>query len=360
MGSLLIQRFRLRKLARVRVPGGSESFQGGGRVCARGGSIMNAHRLANRATMLSSNGAKSPQKTEVKIMTTFENESNKTLRAEDMNGARIELLTDWTDFEACEHIANNAIIKAYSAHKFKFATNAPTSGADMFDAMPYTSTSDYAAAWWCNCTCYNTLSPSWHFVGVALAYTNDYTQPRAVLVWRIFNDDGEEVRDVYEVAGDSVGTVAEIAEARDKLRAEIKTARGNATTRAQVAALACENLRAAFSAFSGRQYGEATAAKMRAAFKDATGGALTFYPVRAYNSARAYRVMVQRLTPEGYTTPNGEEIEIWRDACGDGARDFINEANTIQGFGREELRAAYLRAAEPWTKDTAAALTVQK
>lgn len=121
--------------------------------------------------------------------------------------------------------------------------------------------------------------------------------------------------------------------------------------RAQVAALACEKLRAAFSAFSGRQYGEATAAKMRAAFKDATGDALTFYPLRAYNSARAYRVEVQRLTPEGYTTPNGEAVEIWRDACGDGARDFINESNTIQGFGREELRAAYLRAAEPWTKD---------
>lgn len=314
-------------------------------------------------------------------MTTFENESNKTLRAEDMNGARIELLTDWSDFEACEQVANNAIIKAYNAHKFKFATNAPTSGADMFDAMPYTSTSDYAAAWWCNGTCYNTLSPWWHFVGVALAYTNDYTQPRAVLVWRIFDDAGEEVRDVYEVAGDSVGTVGEIAATRAQLRAEIKTARDNATTRAQfaaleemearaavlrnneraqVAALACEKLRAAFSAFSGRQYGEATAAKMRAAFKDATGGALTFYPVRAYNSARAYRVEVQRLTPEGYTTPNGEAVEIWRDACGDGARDFINENNTIQGFGREELRAAYLRAAEPWTKDTAAALIATK
>lgn len=73
-------------------------------------------------------------------MTTFETETNKTLRAEDMNGARIEILTDWTDFEACEHVANNAIINAYNAHKFKFATNAPTSGATMFDAMPYTST----------------------------------------------------------------------------------------------------------------------------------------------------------------------------------------------------------------------------
>lgn len=315
-------------------------------------------------------------------MTTFENESNKTLRAEDLNGARIELLIDWSDFEACEHIANNAIIKCYNKGCFKFNHGAaPRSGADMFDAMPYTSTSDYAAAWWCNGTCYNYMCYAWHLVGVALAYTNDYTQPRAVLVWRIFNDDGEEVRDVYEVAGDSVGTVSEIAAARAKLRAEIKTARDNATTRAQfaaleelearaavlrnneraqVAALACENLRAAFSAFSGRQYGEATAAKMRAAFKDATGGALTFYPVRAYNSARAYRVTVQRLTPEGYTTPNGEAVEIWRDACGDGARDFINEHNTIQGFGREELRAAYLRAAEPWTKDTAAALIATK
>lgn len=67
MGSLLIQRFRLRKLARVRVPGGSESFSCGGRVCARGGSIMNAHRLANHATMLPSKGAESPRKkTEVK------------------------------------------------------------------------------------------------------------------------------------------------------------------------------------------------------------------------------------------------------------------------------------------------------
>ena len=310
-------------------------------------------------------------------MKTFKTENNKTLRAEDMNGARIELLTDWVDFEACEHIANNAIIKAYNAHEFKFATNAPTSGANMFDSMPYTSSSDYAAAWWCNGTCYKNLFHAWHFVGVALAYTNDYTQPRAVLVWRIFDDDGEEVRDVYEVAGDSVGTVAEIAEARAKLRAEIKTARDNATTRAQFAALeelearaavlrnneraqvaaqACEHLCATFSAFSGKQYGEATAAKMRAAFTAAARGTLTFYPVRAYNSARAYRVTVQRLTPEGYTTPNGEAVEIWRDACGDGARDFINDNNTIQGFGREELRAAYLRAAEPWTNDTAAAL----
>lgn len=314
-------------------------------------------------------------------MTTFENESNKTLRAEDMNGARIELLTEWSDFEGCEHIANNAIIKAYNAHKFKFATNAPTSGADMFDAMPYTSTSDYAAAWWCNGTCYNSLCRAWHLEGVALAYTNDYTEPRAVFVWCEYNTDGDEVRDVYEVAGNSIGTVAEIAEARAKLRAEIKTARDNATTRAQVAALeelearaavlrnneraqvaaqACAQLYATFSAFSGKQYGEATAAKMRAAFTAATGGALTFYPSRAYNSARAYRVTVQRLTPEGYTTPNGEEVEIWRDACGDGARDFINEKNTVQGFSQEELRAAYLRAAEPWTKDTAAALIVTK
>lgn len=314
-------------------------------------------------------------------MTTFETEKNKTKRVEDMNGARIELLTNWTEFEECERIANNAIIKAYNAHKFKFATNAPTSGADMFDVMPYTSTSDYAAIWWCNGTCYNTNCHAWHFVGVALAYINDYTQPRAVLVWCEYNNAGDEVRDVYEVADDSVGTVSEIAEARAKLRAEIKTARDNATTReqfaaleelearaavlrnnerAQVAAQACKHLYATFSAFSGKQYGEATAAKMCAAFKDATGGAITFYPVRAYNSARAYCVTVQRLTPEGYTTPNGEDVEIWRDACGDGARDFINDNNTIQGFGHEELRAAYLRAAEPWTKDAAAALVAAR
>lgn len=140
-------------------------------------------------------------------MKTFNTESNETLRAEDMNGARIELLTAWSDFETCEHIASNAIIKAYNAHKFKFATNAPTSGADMFDAMPYTSTSDYAAVWWCNSTCYSNLCRAWQFVGVALAYTNDYTEPRAVLVWCEYNATGDEVRYVYEVIGDSVGTV---------------------------------------------------------------------------------------------------------------------------------------------------------
>lgn len=313
------------------------------------------------------------------------NKDKKDMRL-DFNGNVIYLLTTWEDgspnaYERAHSIANAATAEAWRAGLFKFPAGKPATAADFFDEMPYTSSSDFAAVWNCSRDVVRASNSALRLEGVALAFVNDYTEPRAVLVWREYNATGDEMRDVYEVAGDSVGTIAEIAEARAQLRAEIKTARDNATTRAQfaaleemearaavlrnneraqVAALACENLRAAFSAFSGRQYGEATAAKMRAAFKNATGGALTFYPVRAYNSARAYRVEVQRLTPEGYTTPNGEAVEIWRDACGAVARDFINEANTIQSFGREELRAAYLRAAEPWTKDTAAALVATK
>ena len=315
------------------------------------------------------------------MKTFYENKNNK-YKEVDTNGNTIYLLTTWEDgspnaWEDANKLAKAATAEAWRAGLFRFTAEKPATAADFFEELPYTSTSDFAAVWNCSCNVVRASDSALHLEGVSLAFVNDYTEPRAVFVWCEYNATGDEVRYVYEVAGDSVGTVSEIAEARAKLRAEIKTARDNATTReqfaaleelearaavlrnnerAQVAAQACKYLYTTFSAFSGKQYGEATAAKMRAAFKDATGGAMTFFPVRAYNSARVYRVTVQRLTPEGYTIPNGEAVEIWRDACGDGARDFINESNTIQGYGREELRAAYIRMAEPWTKDAAAAL----
>lgn len=320
-------------------------------------------------------------------MTTFETESNKTLRAEDMNDAHIELLTAWADFEECEHIANKAIIKAYNAHKFKFATNAPTSGANMFDAMPYTSTSDYAAAWWCNGTCYNNLCPAWHFVGVALAYTNDYTQPRAVFIWRIFNDDGEEVRTVYEVAAaDYVaalyGDIDEIKNARAEVGAaitETKKALDRDRTGAQwdtlcprldllktraaflknnerqaVARLGAVALADVLTRYAGKRCGAATSQKIRDDFKKTTGARLVCSWGTGWNSCHVSIVRVQKVSPEGYITANGEAVELIQKTP-DGRADFVGSDNVIIApLG--DIVPVCLIPPTAWTADEADAL----
>lgn len=145
------------------------------------------------------------------------------------NNNRIDLLKDWHGgthcdaiFEKLEAVANNAIIKCYKNGVFNFINGEPPrNGADMFDCMPYTDTSDFAAAWVCNWEITNTANPSQRLKGVALGRISDIPTcaPRAVLFWQ-----DENGGDLFEVIGDELPTLEEVNAARVENAEAVKKA----------------------------------------------------------------------------------------------------------------------------------------
>lgn len=326
-------------------------------------------------------------------MKTFIKNTDKKEMQLDCSGNVIYILTTWEDgspnaWENANKLANAATAWAWGYMLFKFKGARPASAADFFDELPYTSTSAFAAVWNVSREVTRADNPALHLKGVALAFVNDYTQPRAVLVWREYNADGDEVRDVYEVAGDCpknviLGTFTEIKQARAEVGAELKQAREamsadtvgaswrelgarvellraraailRANERAEVARLARGALADVLPRYVGKHVGKATAEKLREDFKRATGGALCISWGTAWGSSRVHSVRVQKLSPEGYTTANGEAVELYARADS-GYVDFIDADNIITFDNQTRITApAHIRATA-WTVDEAETL----
>lgn len=310
----------------------------------------------------------------------------------DCNGNVIYLLTTWEDgspnaYERAHSIANAATAEAWRAGLFKFPAGKPATAADFFDELPYTSTSDFAAVWNCSRAVARWNDPAQHFIGVALAFVNDYTEPRAVFVWRVVNSHGDELRTVYEVAAaDYVaalyGDINEIKNARAEVGAAITEtkkeldgdragARWDAlcprlemlktraaflknNERQAVARLGAVALADALTRYAGKRCGEATAKKIRDEFKKATGARLVCSWGTAWNSYCVQFVRVQKISPEGYTTANGEAVDLIQKAP-DGRADFVGADNVIIApLG--DIVPAYLVPPTAWTADEAEAL----
>ncbi len=310
----------------------------------------------------------------------------------DCNGNVIYLLTTWEDgspnaYERAHSIANAATAEAWRAGLFKFPAGKPATAADFFDELPYTSSSDFAAVWNCSRDVVRASNSALHLEGVALAFVNDYTEPRAVLVWREYNATGDEVRDVYEVAATDYtaalyGGIDEIKNARAEVGAaitETKKALDSDRTGAQweklIARLDLLKTRAAFlknnerqavarlgalaladvlTRYAGKRCGAATSQKIRDEFKKATGARLVCSWGTAWNSCRVQFVRVQKISPEGYTTANGEAVDLIQKEP-DGRADFVGADNVIIA-PRGDIVPAYLVPPTAWTADEAEAL----
>ena len=109
----------------------------------------------------------------------------------------LQLLRDWGS--GCDYEKNTARARSAAARLFKSGVlvfehgNKPRTAAEFFEAMPYTSTSDFAAVWVCNWQisreddCYLDLD------GIAL------TDGNAVAVWTRYNNDGDEIATNYQI-----------------------------------------------------------------------------------------------------------------------------------------------------------------
>lgn len=325
------------------------------------------------------------------MKTFYENKNNKYKKV-DTNGNTIYLLTTWEDgspnaWEDANKLAKAATAEAWRAGLFKFPAGKPATAADFFDELPYTSTSDFSAVWNCSRKVVRASNSALHLEGVALAFVNDYTEPRAVLVWREYNATGDEVRDVYEVAATDYtaalyGDIDEIKNARAEVGAaitETKKALDSDRTGAQweklVARLDLLKTRAAFlknnerqavarlgavaladilTRYAGKRCGAATSQKIRDEFKKATGARLVCSWGTAWNSCRVQFVRVQKISPEGYTTANGEAVELIQKRPATAA-DFVGADNVIIApLG--DIVPAYLVPSIAWTADEAEAL----
>lgn len=313
----------------------------------------------------------------------------------DCNGNVIYLLTTWEDgspnaWEDANKLANAATAWAWRYMLFNFNGARPASAADFFDELPYTSTSSFAAVWNVSRDVTRADNSALHLKGVALGFVNDYTAPRAVFLWREYNADGDEVRDVYEVAGDCpknviFGTFAEIKQARAEVGAELKQAREamtadtggvswrergarvellraraailRANERAEVARLARVALADVLPRYNGKHLGKATGEKLREDFRRATGGALCMSWGTAWGSPRVRSVRVQKLSPEGYTTANGEAVELYaRNGAGGGYNDFVDANNIITYSEQIRICTETRLRSTAWTADEADAL----
>ena len=132
------------------------------------------------------------------MKTFYENKNNK-YKEVDTNGNTIYLLTTWEDgspnaWEDANKLAKAATAEAWRSGLFKFMARKPATAADFFDELPYTSTSDFAAVWNCSRDVVRASNSALHLEGVALAFVNDYTEPRTVFVWCEYNSNGDEMR----------------------------------------------------------------------------------------------------------------------------------------------------------------------
>ena len=325
------------------------------------------------------------------MKTFYENKNNK-YKEVDTNGNTIYLLTTWEDgspnaWEDANKLAKAATAEAWRSGLFKFMARKPATAADFFDELPYTSTSDFAAVWNCSCNVVRASDSALHLEGVSLAFVNDYTEPRAVFVWCEYNATGDEVRYVYEVAATDYtaalyGDIDEIKNARAEVGAaitETQKALDSDHTGAQweklVARLDLLKRRAAFlknnerqavarlgavaladvlTRYAGKRCGAATSQKIRDEFKKATGARLVCSWETMFASCHVQLVRVQKISPEGYTTANGEAVDLVQKAP-KGLLDFVTSDNVIIApLG--DIVPAYLVPPTAWTADEAEAL----
>lgn len=109
----------------------------------------------------------------------------------------LQLLRDWGS--GCEYEKNTARARSAAARLFKSGVlvfeygNKPRTAAEFFEAMPYTSTSDFAAVWVCNWQISRRYDSNLYLDGIAL------TDGNAVAVWTRYNDDGDEIATDYQI-----------------------------------------------------------------------------------------------------------------------------------------------------------------
>lgn len=109
----------------------------------------------------------------------------------------LQLLRDWGS--GCEYEKNTARARSAAARLFKSGVlvfehgNKPRTAAEFFEAMPYTSTSDFAAVWVCNWQISRRYDSNLYLDGIAL------TDGNAVAVWMKYSNDGDEIATEYEI-----------------------------------------------------------------------------------------------------------------------------------------------------------------
>ena len=113
----------------------------------------------------------------------------------------LQLLRDWSNgcFDETEYTRNERRAKRAAARLFLSGNlifeygEKPRTSAEFFDAMPYTSTSDFAAVWaGCNWQISRRGDRARHLDGIAL------TDDNAVAVWTRYNENGDEIATEYE------------------------------------------------------------------------------------------------------------------------------------------------------------------
>lgn len=120
------------------------------------------------------------------------------MKKEHFNTANgLQLLRDWGS--GCEYQQNTKRAGSAAARLFKSGVlvfehgNKPRTAAEFFEAMPYTSTSDFAAVWVCNWQISRRDNNALRLEGIALTDNN------AVTVWTRYNDDGDEIATDYQI-----------------------------------------------------------------------------------------------------------------------------------------------------------------
>lgn len=109
----------------------------------------------------------------------------------------LQLLRDWGS--GCEYEKNEKRARSAAARLFKSGVLVfehgykPRTAAEFLEAMPYTSTSDFAAVWVCNWQISRKDDCGLYLDGIALTDNN------AVTVWTRYNDDGAEIATDYQI-----------------------------------------------------------------------------------------------------------------------------------------------------------------
>lgn len=109
----------------------------------------------------------------------------------------LQLLRNWG--YGCEYQKNTVRARRAAARLFKSGVlvfehgGKPRTAAEFFEAMPYTSTSDFAAVWVCNWQISRRDNNALRLDGIALTDSN------AVTVWTRYNDDGYEIATDFQI-----------------------------------------------------------------------------------------------------------------------------------------------------------------
>ena len=108
----------------------------------------------------------------------------------------LQLLREWgsgCEYEKSEKRARSAAARLFKSGVLVFEHgNKPRTAAEFFEAMPYTSTSDFAAVWVCNWQISRKDDCFLYLDGIAL------TDKNAVAVWTRYSN-GDEIATEYEI-----------------------------------------------------------------------------------------------------------------------------------------------------------------